>query len=162
MYRADATKRVPPVARFCQHYNGETVERDCIQSITGGVPKYLESIDSTVSANENVRRLCFTRGGLLVDEFEDIFTDALDENLAVRRQILEALINGPMDVGRIAEMCSLEPNGHLSANLESLEVAGFVAKDVGFNPLSGKKSKAATYRICDNWRRGCSRGQGKA
>lgn len=124
-----------------------------VLSITGGVPKYLESIDPTVSANENVRRLCFTRGGLLVDEFEDIFNDALDENQAVRKKILEALINGPMDVGRIAEMCSLDPNGHLSANLESLEAAGFVAKDVGLNPLSGKKSKAATYRICDNYTR---------
>lgn len=124
-----------------------------VLSITGGVPKYLESIDPSVSANENVRRLCFTRGGLLVDEFDDIFNDALDENLAVRKKILEALINGPMDVGRIAEMCSLEPNGHLSANLESLEAAGFVAKDVGLNPLSGKRSKAATYRICDNYTR---------
>ena len=124
-----------------------------VLSITGGVPKYLESIDPTVSANENVRRLCFTRGGLLVDEFEDIFNDALDENQVVRKKILEALVNGPMDVARIAEMCSLEPNGHLSANLESLEAAGFIAKDVGLNPLNGKKAKAATYRICDNYTR---------
>ena len=34
MYRADATKRVPPAARFCQHYNGETVERDSIQCLS--------------------------------------------------------------------------------------------------------------------------------
>lgn len=124
-----------------------------VLSITGGVPKYLESIDPTVSANENVRRLCFTRGGLLVDEFEDIFNDALDENQAVRKKILEVLINGPMDLVKIADTCSFEPNGHLSANLESLEAAGFVAKDVGLNPLSGKKSKAAIYRICDNYTR---------
>lgn len=124
-----------------------------VLSITGGVPKYLESIDPTVSANENVRRLCFARGGLLVDEFEEIFNDALDENQAVRKKILLSLINGPIDVGRIAEACSLEPNGHLSANLESLEAAGFIAKDVGLNPLNGKKSKAATYRICDNYTR---------
>ena len=34
MYRADATKRVPPVARFCQHHNGETVERVSIQCLS--------------------------------------------------------------------------------------------------------------------------------
>lgn len=124
-----------------------------VLSITGGVPKYLESIDPVASADENIRRLCFSRGGVLVDEFEDIFNDALDENLGVRRKILEALVTGPLDIGKIAEVCSLEPNGHLSDTIEALEAAGFVAKDSGINPVSGKRTKTATYRICDNYTR---------
>ena len=38
-------------------------EKFKILSVTGGVPKYLEEINTKQSAEENIKRLCFTEGG---------------------------------------------------------------------------------------------------
>ena len=44
-------------------------------SITGGVPLYLENLNPSITSEENIRQLCFTSGGLLVREFDNIFSD---------------------------------------------------------------------------------------
>ena len=124
-----------------------------VLSVTGGVPKYLERIDPSLSADENIARLCFRANGLLVDEFEEIFNDALEEDLPMRKRFLERLADGPLSASELAEAEGVPMNGRVSANLEALESAGFVAKDGGRNPLTGKRSKSPRYRICDNYTR---------
>ncbi len=44
-----------------------------VLSITGGVPRYLEEINPSLSAEENIKELCFKKNGLLVNEFNSIF-----------------------------------------------------------------------------------------
>ena len=129
--------------------------RDVIDllSVTGGVPKYLERIDTGATADQNIERLCFRSGGVLVDEFEELFDDALDENQAVRKQILLTLASGTMSVSELAQANGLGLNGHVSENLAALEASGFITKDEGLNPLSGKTAKEVRYRICDNYTR---------
>ena len=124
-----------------------------VLSVVGGVPKYLESIDTTASADENIARLCFRPGGMLVDEFNEIFDDALDENLGFKKRLLGALTKGPASPSELAEELGVEFNGHFSASLNELEVAGFVAQESGLNPATGKRSKVIRYRICDNYTR---------
>lgn len=46
-----------------------------VLSVTGGVPKYLEEIIPTKTAEENIYHLCFRSEGLLFREFEQIFSD---------------------------------------------------------------------------------------
>ena len=124
-----------------------------VLSVTGGVPEYLENINPAISADENVRNLCYRPGALLAGEFEDLFNDALDTGLALKRRILHALIDSPLGIKEIAGKVDVECNGHLSANLAELEIAGFVAKDLGINPATGKKTNIFKYRICDNYTR---------
>ena len=124
-----------------------------VLSVVGGVPKYLENIDPALSADENVKRLCFSPGALLVNEFDEIFNDALDANLGLKKRILVSLGNGQKSPTEVAEALGLENNGHLSAYLEELETAGFVAKDTGLNPCTGKRSNVVRYRIADNYTR---------
>ncbi len=90
---------------------------------------------------------------MLVDEFDEIFDDALDENLGFKKKLLMALTDGPMSPSELALALGVEFNGHLSANLNELEVAGFVSKDEGLNPATGKRSNLVRYRICDNYTR---------
>jgi AAA+ ATPase superfamily predicted ATPase len=124
-----------------------------VLSVVGGIPKYLENIDPGLSADENVKRLCFTPGALLVGEFDEIFNDALDAQLGLKKRILVALGDGKKSPTEIADELKLENNGHLSGYLNELETAGFIAKDTGLNPCTGKMSNVVRYRISDNYTR---------
>ena len=124
-----------------------------VLSITGGVPKYLENIVPTATADENIAEMCFSPGGLLVDEFYEIFNDVLDENLGFKKKLLMALADGSKSPTEIADVLGIERGGTVTSNLEGLEAAGFVAKDEGLNPISGKRSNLVRYRISDNYTR---------
>ena len=124
-----------------------------ILSVTGGVPKYLELVNPRLDAAGNVKALCFTPGGLLTDEFADIFGDVFDGKGTVKRRILEALGDGSKSGKEIAEALGLDNNGHLTDELEALEIAGFVACDAGLNPATGSKTRLVRYRIADNYTR---------
>ena len=103
---------------------------------------------------ENLRgESCFSPTGILLDEFDAIFDDVVEENLATRRKMLGALSECSLTGREIAERIGLEYNGHVSENLFALEEAGFVAKDAGVNPDNGKVSNICRYRICDNYTR---------
>ena len=124
-----------------------------ILSITGGVPKYLENIVATATANENIANMCFTPGGLLVDEFDEIFNDVLDENLGFKKKLLMVLAEGSKSPTELAQSLDIERGGAVTENLEGLEAAGFVAKDEYVNPVNGKRSNLVRYRISDNYTR---------
>ena len=65
----------------CSHFwrpyekNIAPSEKFKILGITGGIPLDLEAINPKISAEENIRRLCFRKEGLLFVEFERIFSD---------------------------------------------------------------------------------------
>ena len=122
-----------------------------ILSVVGGVPKYLEDVDPLATADENIGRMCFSSDGSLVKEFDEMFNDSLEEGLAVRKKLLTALRDGPLDMTELAKFCGMDPSGYVTANLKALEAAGFVACDNGCNPVNGKKLKSPRYRICDNY-----------
>lgn len=124
-----------------------------VLSVTGGVPKYLEEIDPSVSADENIRQLCFVSTGALVEEFGRIFSEVFEDSASAKKDILRALASGAMTAGAIAEKLGIDRNGHLSRHLSELESAGFVACDCGLNPETGKPAKIGHYRIRDNYTR---------
>lgn len=124
-----------------------------VLSVTGGIPKYLEMIDPKLDAAANIRNLCFTQGGLLRDEFTDIFSDIFEGKHTLKRRILDLLATGPKGTKEISEELDTQNNGHLSDNLEELEIAGFIAKDGGINPLTGEANRLVRYRIADNYTR---------
>ncbi|MBO7688021.1 MAG: ATPase [Kiritimatiellae bacterium] len=124
-----------------------------VLSVVGGIPEYLRLVNPSDSADENIRKLCFTPTGILLDEFDAIFDDVVEDNLTTRRKMLEALSESSLTGREIAERIGLEYNGHVSENLFALEEAGFIAKDSGVNPDNGKMSNLCRYRICDNYTR---------
>lgn len=124
-----------------------------VLSVTGGVPKYLEEIDPSISADENIRRMCFIPTGTLVEEFSQIFSEIFEESAAVKKDILRALSSGSLTGSEIAARLSIDRNGHLTRHLDELESAGFVARDGGLNPETGNPAKIIQYRIRDNYTR---------
>ena len=122
-------------------------------SVTGGVPKYLEEINPSLSAAENIRRMCFSPNGYLFKEFEVIFHDIFETSGNAKRAIVSVLAEGPASVTEIAERAGIELNGHISDDLSDLCDAGFVASSEGLNPSTGKPAREIRYRLMDNYLR---------
>ena len=124
-----------------------------VLSVTGGVPRYLEEVDPGLSAEENIRRLCFRKEGVLFKDFDAIFNSMFGNDVAVRRKILGLLAEGPMSGAEIAERLDMDRNGALSARLKELAEGGFIDPDPGLNPETGEEARVSRYRLRDNYTR---------
>ena len=124
-----------------------------VMSVTGGVPKYLSEIDPSLSADENIRRLCFDPNGYLFNDFERIFDDVFDEGVAAKKRIVIALADGPASIAELAERIGVSSSGHISADVGDLIEAGFVAGVRGKNPGTGRDVREVRYRLKDNYTR---------
>lgn len=124
-----------------------------VLSVTGGVPRYLEEVDPSLSADENIRRMCFVEDGPLFKDFNAIFSEVFGETSLVKADILRRLSAGAATCSELADRLGVERGGSLSRNLAELCEAGFIAKDDNVNPATGRKSKLARYRVGDNYTR---------
>ena len=124
-----------------------------VLSVTGGVPRYLEEVDPGLSAEENVRRLCFRKDGVLFKDFDAIFHQMFGPAAAERRRILELLADGPASGAELAPRLETDRNGALFDRLRELEEGGFIDSDPGLNPETGRESRVSRYRLRDNYAR---------
>lgn len=128
-------------------------EKFKLLAVTGGVPKYLEEINPKRSAEENIKKLCFTEGGLLVEEFEKIFSDTFLRHSAFYKDILTVLSTGAKEQSKIQKSLERDTPGRLSEYLSELELAGFITKDHTWDIKTGQDSKIRQYRLQDNYLR---------
>lgn len=56
-------------------FQGSAYEKLMLLAITGGVPWYIENIQPHLPAIENIKRLCFEKDALFVNEYDKIFHD---------------------------------------------------------------------------------------
>jgi hypothetical protein len=113
---------------------------------TGGVPHYLKFVEKGWSAAQAIDNLCFTKDGLLRNEFEQLYSSLFDKphrHLDIVRQ----LANKPQGLLRKALTCSHSTGGRLTDVLKELEEAGFIRKTSPY----GKKTKDSIYRLVDEY-----------
>lgn len=123
-------------------------------AVTGGVPRYLEEIDPGRTAEQNIQRLCFTSGGLLFREFDQIFHDIFSRRAEAYRKVASALADGPLTVSQIGRVLGQERGGTLAAVADDLAAAGFVSRESSVEPASGQTlPRGIRYRLCDNYLR---------
>ena len=120
-------------------------------SVCGGVPRYLEEIEPSLSVDESLRRSCFTPGGYLFKDFDLMFDELYDKSSADRKAVLNALATKPMTVSEVAVALGKNRNGHLAEAMKDLVQAGFLAQERGVNPRTGELRQEIRYRICDNY-----------
>ena len=124
-----------------------------ILSVTGGVPRYLEEIDPGVSANENIRRLCFHPKGILREDFDEMFNDVITRLPSLTASAIRALADDALSSAEVARKIGKGKGGHISDALEQLVEAGMVAVDEGKNPMTGENARVRRYRLKDNYSR---------
>lgn len=122
-----------------------------ILSITGGVPRYLEEIESRLSAEDNIKKLCFTKGALLVDEFDRIFSNIFLRETEMYKKIVHILCTGDKEFSEISQLLNMENSGRVMEYLYELELSGFVKRDYTWHLESGLDSKLSKYRLSDNY-----------
>lgn len=122
-------------------------------SITGGIPRYLEEIQMDLSADENIRRLCFVPKGVLFREFNDIFSDLFSKKSEDYKKIVETLVDGTFEYNDICKKLGVAKSGHLSDHLDDLIKSGFITRDYTWHLKSGEVSRLSHYRLSDNYLR---------
>lgn len=137
--------------RFWQdHPLISTREKFKLLSVTGGVPRYLEEIDPHLSAEQNIKQLCFTPGGILLDEYDKIFNDLFGKKRSGYEEIITTILNRSLTVDEICKKLNCNPSGAIYEKLTELKECGFIEKDCVW--AGDKKSrKLNKYRLKDNY-----------
>ncbi len=157
-FSKDIVLRELPLSQ-CKAFWGEAASRLApseildVLSVTGGIPRYLEEVNPGLSANENIKRMCFDRDGVLFGDFKAIFSQVFGEESVLKQKVLRSLVDGPRTCIEVAEALGVARGGSLSETLETLVDAGFVTKDEGYNPETWKKARTVKYRLSDNYTR---------
>ena len=110
----------------CDRFWPDTIsayEKFKILAVTGGIPKYLEEVNPKQPAEDNIKRLCFTRGGFLVEEFDLIFSDIFLRDSEDYRKIVEALCGGAKDVREVQDFLHRSAAGRLAPGGSPLAAA---------------------------------------
>ncbi|MHB1946834.1 MAG: ATP-binding protein [Gammaproteobacteria bacterium] len=129
------------------------LEKFIILSITGGIPWYIEQINSAYSAPDNIKRLCFEADGLLVEEHRHIFHDLFGKRSDIYARITQFLSSKSAEYSEIAAGIGYKSSGTLSDYLDELQTSGYISRDTSWSMKSGKRSAISKYRLSDNYLR---------
>ncbi len=112
----------------------------------GGIPYYLDAIESGKSAAQNIQDLFFEKGGLLRQEFHNLYR-ALFKRHEIYEKVVEVLSTKTYGMARneIIQNSKIQSGGTLSKVLIDLEESGFIAS---YSSLDGKQ-KNTIYRLSD-------------
>lgn len=122
-------------------------------SVTGGIPRYIEEIQASLTAEENIKRLCFMPKGILFREFNDIFSDLFSNRSETYKKIVSALVEGNTEYNDICRALDVAKSGYLSEHLDDLIQSGFISRDYTWNLKTGKEARLSHYRLSDNYLR---------
>lgn len=127
-------------------------EKFKILCVTGGIPRYLEEMQPEQTAEQNIKRMCFSKGGVLVEEFDKIFVDTFGRRAEDYKKIVQALSHGHLDQTELCAKLDIPQTGGFSKMLIVLEQSGFLARDYVW---SGdlKRTRLYKYRLKDNYLR---------
>ena len=103
----------------------------------GGIPHYLKEIEAGRSAAENIDKICFSKTGLLNNEFPYLY-HALFEKADKHTHLIKTLSKKRYGLTRkeIVKQGNFSDGGSLTRLLEELEYSGFITS---YQPFKKKK-----------------------
>lgn len=114
----------------------------------GGVPFYLKNVRKGESAAQSIDRTCFTKDGVLRNEFDKLYSslfDKADHHISIVRALSK---NGKgFTRNEIINVCKLSSGGTTTTILNELEESGFITSYVPFE----KATKDAIYKLTDEY-----------
>jgi uncharacterized protein len=117
-----------------------------IYMVLGGIPYYLDQIEKGLSAAQNIDRLCFSKDGILKNEFRNLYA-SLFKNSESYIGCIEALQtkNSGLTRSDIIIRSGIPGGGTLTTILNDLEESGFIRRFIPF----GKQKRDTLYQLTD-------------
>lgn len=114
----------------------------------GGIPQYLKEIDPGESSIQAIDRTCFTKDGLLHNEFKSLYHSLFDE-AGKHIEVIRALAKKGSGLTRdeIIRECNLSSGGGATQLLEELTESGFITPYAPFN----RTAKDNIYKLTDEY-----------
>lgn len=114
--------------------------------VLGGIPFYLENIETGLSATQNINILCFEKNALLRSEYHNLYA-SLFKRSERHRAVVESLAKKKKGLTRqeISKMTKLPNGGSLTQILEELQESTFIRR---YQPF-GKKERFSLYQLID-------------
>lgn len=134
-------------------FEGSAYDIYKILAVTGGIPWYLEQIYAHEMADDNIKRLCFTKGGTLTNEFDRIFNDLFFHRGDIYKAIINHLAEGMKNLDQLRKEVNYTASGTFSTIMNNLITAGFVTKHFQWSLKTGSASKYSLYRLSDPYLR---------
>jgi uncharacterized protein len=125
-------------------------EISLIYMALGGIPFYLNEVKSGESAAQCLERLCFTDGGLLVKEFDNLYQSVF-QNPEGHLKIVKTLAKHTYGLERseILKKTQLSNSGATTKILEELTDTGYLSYMIPY----GKNSSGGKYILADFYSR---------
>jgi hypothetical protein len=116
--------------------------------VMGGIPQYLKEIEVGESATQAIDRICFTKDGLLHDEFKNLYYSLFD-NTDNYIDVIRALAakGAGLTRGEIIEACRFTSGGWVTQLLDELTESGFISPYIPFN----RTVKESIYKLTDEY-----------
>lgn len=114
----------------------------------GGVPHYLRNVERGQSATQAINKICFTRTGVLREEFTNLY-QSLFENADNHIKTVRELSKTAKGLTRqeIIDVCGFSSGGGTTNMLNELEQSGFIQSAIPYT----KTSREAIYRLTDEF-----------
>jgi AAA+ ATPase superfamily predicted ATPase len=114
----------------------------------GGIPHYLEKINAGDSVTTAIDKLCFEKGGMLSDEFNQIFASLFD-NSDNHIKVVEVLAKSQKGVTRseLVQKSKINSGGTLTKTISELSESGFITE---YQPYKNVV-KETLYRLTDEY-----------
>ena len=133
---------------FFKHKNGAFERYQIAQlfMVLGGIPFYLDMVETNQSAVQNINRLCFEADGELRTEFDNLYA-SLFKKAQDHVAVIEALSTKASGLTRdeLIKTAKIHNGGGTTTLLKELEECGFIRK----YPAFGKKEKNNLYQLID-------------
>lgn len=142
-----------PFRFYGDFFPEEAAYRDLVErySVTGGVPKYIESFRSVQDIYRDIAKSVLNSNSYLYDEPNFLLSKEVSE-VGTYFSILRAVAMGNRKSGDIAAALNVKQTG-LSKYLKVLEQLDVLERVVPVTELNPQKSKKGLYRIKDNYLR---------
>jgi uncharacterized protein len=117
-----------------------------LYAILGGIPFYLDELETGLSVAQNIDKLCFSGTGLLRNEYQNLFK-SLFKDAEKHEAVIAALASKSKGLLRdeIIKEAKIPNGGNTSRVLEELEFSGFIRKYLPFNG----KQRNSLYQLTD-------------
>ena len=116
----------------------------------GGVPHYLEKLNKGLSSSQNIDKLCFSKDGVLKDEFNQLFASLFDDSERHMKLIITlSKTNKGLTRNELIHQSKMPSGGDFSIKLEELIESGFVTD----YPYYQNKKQLTLYRLSDEYSR---------